>query len=333
MSRPPRHGSDRLRTALRNSAFAGALVMVAANVVLGGGTAAAAVPTTEPTVPVMIVLDASGSMNQADAPGPRIDAAKTAVTGLIDSLPAQAQVGLQVYGTATGSTDAEKAAGCADIKTLVPVGPLDAAALKSQIGTVTASGYTPIGNALRAAADALPNEGPRSIVLVSDGEDTCAPPAPCDVAKELEQQGIDLTVHTVGFKVDPVAREQLSCIADSTGGTYSDADNATELTDALAVKVDYATTGYTTQGSPVVGADQPSMQAPLLVPGQYVDTFAEAGTDSSGPDGTTKYYTIPVQTGDRMYVSATIIPPGTGTTDITAFGAEIDLLAADLTSC
>ena len=146
-------------------------------------------PATAPTVPVMVVLDASGSMNQSDAPGPRIDAAKSAVNSLIDSLPADTQVGLQVYGTGTGSTDAEKAAGCTDIKTLAPVGPLDATALKAQVATVIASGYTPIGNALRAAADALPNEGPRSIVLVSDGEDTCAPPAPCDVAERAAPAG------------------------------------------------------------------------------------------------------------------------------------------------
>src|SRR6478752_9011929 len=333
MSRPPRHGSDRLRTALRNSAFAGALVMVAANVVLGGGTAAAAVPTTEPTVPVMIVLDASGSMNQADAPGPRIDAAKTAVTGLIDSLPAQAQVGLQVYGTATGSTDAEKAAGCADIKTLVPVGPLDAAALKSQIGTVTASGYTPIGNALRAAADALPNEGPRSIVLVSDGEDTCAPPAPCDVARELKQQGIDLVVHTVGFKVDATAREQLSCIATATGGTYSDADDAAQLNAALETKVDYAVTGYTLQGTPVTGAEQPSEQAPLLTPGQYVDTLANADATLTESSGSMKYYTVPIRPGVRLYVSVTIVPPDSSATGITGFGSDVDLLKTDLGSC
>jgi Ca-activated chloride channel family protein len=332
MSRPNLPTVGRRHTASRRMAVSTVLVMVAVGFLLGGGPVTAA-PTTQPTVPVMIVLDASGSMNQADAPGPRIDAAKTAVTNLIDGLPVETEVGLQVYGTGTGSTDAEKAAGCTDIETLAPVGPLDAAGLKSQVAGVVAAGYTPIGNALRAAADALPNEGPRSIVLVSDGEDTCAPPAPCDVAKELEQQGVDLTVHTVGFKVDRAAREQLSCIADSTGGTYSDAGNATELTDALATKVDYAITGYTPLGTPVTGADQPSLQAPLLSPGQYVDTFAEAGTDSTGDDGTTKYYTIPVQAGDRMYVSATIIPPGTGATDITAFGAEIDMLAPDLTSC
>ena len=143
---------------------------------------------------------------------------------------------------------------------------------------MVASGYTPVGNALRAAADALPNEGPRSIVLVSDGEDTCAPPAPCDVANELHQQGIDLVIHTVGFKVDATAREQLSCIAQATGGTYSDAADAAALTQALATKVDYAITGYTTAGTPVTGADQASVQAPLLTPGQYVDTYAVGGS-------------------------------------------------------
>jgi len=247
------------------------VVLVAVLVLLTAAASSAATksrqaPSAEPTVPVMVVLDASGSMNQEDAPGPRIDAAKAAVNSLIDSLPRQAQVGLQVYGTGTGSTDAERTAGCTDIKTLVPVGPLDANALKSQVNSVVAAGYTPIGNALRAAADALPNEGPRSIVLVSDGEDTCAPPTPCDVAGELHQQGLELIIHTVGFKVDAAAREQLSCIAQATGGTYSDAADAGQLTQALAIKVDYATAGYTTVGAPVTGADQPSAEAPLLTP-------------------------------------------------------------------
>jgi len=308
------------------------LALIVINIGLDGPVASAA-PATEPSVPVMIVLDASGSMNQEDAPGPRIDAAKAAVINLVDTLPAQTQVGLQVYGTATGSTDAEKTAGCTDIKTLVPVGPLDAASLKAQVGGVVAAGYTPIGNALRAAADALPNEGPRSIVLVSDGEDTCAPPAPCDVARELKQQGIDLVIHTVGFKVDPTAREQLSCIAEATGGTYSDADDAAQLNTALETKVDYAVTGYTLQGTPVSGADQPSEQAPLLAPGQYTDTLANSDISVTDNSGTMKYYTVPVRPGQRLYVSVTIVPPDMSATDIEGFGTDADLLRSDLTSC
>src|ERR671916_336707 len=83
---------------------------------------AAPAPAAEgkPT-PVMVVLDASGSMKQADAPGPRIDAAKRAVGELVRALPDDARVGLTVYGTGTGSSAAEKARGCRDIKQLVPV--------------------------------------------------------------------------------------------------------------------------------------------------------------------------------------------------------------------
>ncbi len=284
-------------------------------------------------VPVMIVLDASGSMNQADAPGPRIDAAKSAVTDLLSTLPADTQVGLMAYGTGTGSTDAERQGGCQDIRTLAPVGPLNAAALTGQLQGIAASGYTPIGNALRAAADALPHEGPRSVVLVSDGEDTCAPPAPCDVARELDQQGVDLTVHTVGFKVDATARDQLSCIAQATGGTYSDAGDASGLSQALQAKVGLAITGYTTAGTPVTGADQAFEQAPLLSPGQYVDTFAVGGSGDTASAGTTKYYTIPVRAGMRPYLSATIVPPddNVGGTDV--LGVDLDLMRRDLKSC
>ncbi|WP_395725279.1 VWA domain-containing protein [Nakamurella sp.] len=327
------------RAAARAAALVGATVLAALTSL---SPAAAAPSATAPTaaaaapVPVMIVLDASGSMNQADAPGPRIDAAKAAATDLLGTLPADAQVGLMVYGTGTGSTDAERAAGCQDIRTLAPVAPLNAAALATQIQGISASGYTPIGNALTAAADALPNEGPRSIVLVSDGEDTCAPPTPCDVARDLHRQGIDLTVHTVGFKVDATARDQLSCVAQATGGTYSDAGDGAGLAQALQAKVEVAITGYTTAGTPVTGADRASEQAPLLTPGQYVDTFAVGGSEDTATPGTTKYYTVPVQAGMRPYISATIVPADEtigGATDIGILGLDLDLLGPDGTAC
>jgi len=170
-------------------------------------------------------------------------------------------------------------------------------------------------------------------VLVSDGEDTCAPPAPCDVARELKQQGIDLVIHTVGFNVDSTAREQLSCVAEATGGTYSDADDAAQLNTALETKVDYAVTGYTLQGTPVSGAAQPSEQAPLLAPGQYTDTLENADLSVTDNSGTIKYYTVPVRPGSRLYVSVTIVPPDSSATDISGFGTDADLLNKELTSC
>ncbi len=284
----------------------------------------------------MVVLDASGSMNETDAPGPRIDAAKKAVKSLVTSLPDDTSVGLAVYGATTGSGASDKAKGCQDIATLVPVSPLDRAAISSAVDGVKASGYTPIGNALRAAAKALPQEGPRSIVLVSDGEDTCAPPAPCDVAKELKKQGVDLTVHTVGFKVDAVARQQLSCVATATGGTYSDASDATALTKTLEVKVDQALAGYSVKGTKVTGADQLSEQAPLLQPGQYVDTYAKGSLQdgSSNAAGTTKYYTVSLQKNSTLYVSATLVgPPSTAGLGSSTAAVKVTLRSRDNFRC
>ena len=325
----------------RRLAAAVAFGLLTAGTVTTGATAAGipAVATTT-TAPVMIVLDASGSMRADDAPGIRMDAAKAAVTGLLGTLSADSQVGLMVYGAGTGSSDAEKAAGCRDITTLTPVGPLDAATMTAQVASVQPSGYTPIGEALRAAAAALPATGPRSIVLVSDGEDTCAPPTPCDVAADLDRQGVDLTVHTVGFKVDDAARQQLSCIADATGGTFADATDAAQLEQALKVRVDYALSGYTTAGTPVTGDDQPNVDAPLLTPGQYLDRYAvgevQAGDAGPGRLGTTKYYTVPVRPGFRPYISATaVIPDDVVPSELgpDALGVELTLLTGDGREC
>lgn len=249
---------------------------------LGVAGVAQADPQDEGSVPTMIILDGSGSMLDDDAPGPRIDAAKKAIHGLVDRLPDDARIGLQVYGTSTGGSGAEKAAGCKDVKTLVPVGPVDRTAFLKAVDAVKASGYTPIGNALKKAAEELPVEGPKAIVLVSDGIDTCSPPPPCDVAKDLAKQGIDLTVHTVGFRVDKDARKELQCIAEATEGTYADAKDADELSQAIQHKVEYAISGYDVQGTPVKGAaTRDADDVPLLTPGQYVDAIPAQGEDES----------------------------------------------------
>lgn len=265
-------------------------------------TAVAQTTDDTTTTPTMIILDASGSMLEDDAPGLRIDAAKSAIHDMVSGLPSSAELGLMVYGNGTGSSDAELAAGCKDVTTLVPVGPVNSKKFLSIVDGIEASGYTPIGEALRTAAKGLPQEGPRAIVLVSDGEDTCAPPPPCEVAKELAQDGVDLTVHTVGFKVDDAARADLSCIAEATGGTYSDANDAGQLGEALEQKVEWALQGYDVVGKPVTGANSRSAtNIPLLTPGQWVDTFPAVSED----EVTSRYYRMKPPQGWTPHVTAT----------------------------
>lgn len=327
----PDQASARHRRRTAGTAAAAAIGLAAGGALIAAPTAAVAAPA-DSRPPVMIVLDASGSMNADDAPGPRIAAARTAANGLIAGLPADSKVGLQVFGTGTGNSDAEKAAGCRDITTVAPVGTLDQnnrARLTAAVNGITASGYTPIGNALKAAAAALPAEGRRSIVLVSDGEDTCAPPQPCEVARQLKEQGIDLTVHTIGFKVDATARSQLSCVAAATGGTYSDAGDASQLERTLTTSFARAAAPYRPQGTPVTGAVTVGADDPVLVPGQYLDRLPTAG--SGEPRKKPRFYRVPQTPGVTTWASATIIGEPSALSDGLTLG--VDLVGPDGQSC
>jgi Ca-activated chloride channel family protein len=266
----------------------------------------------------MLVLDASGSMQQAvTGGGTRMDAAKAAVHTFVAAAPAEARVGLTVYGTGTGSSDAEKAAGCRDIKVLRSPTTLDRAALDTAVDSIKASGYTPIGASLRAAAAALPKSGPRSIVLVSDGEDTCAPPDPCQVAADLHRQGIDLVVHTVGFGVDDASRKQLTCVAQATGGTYTDAPDAAALERVLPRVSATALRNYQPAGSRITGTAGWS-GAPVATPGQYLDTIGQHEK---------RYWAVDVPAGATTYFSGTVsfprVPGISETDDINTLAIQV----------
>ncbi|MFB9909170.1 vWA domain-containing protein [Allokutzneria oryzae] len=250
--------------------------------------------------PTMLVLDASGSMKQADpGGGTKMDAARTAMRTLITAAPDESKVGLTVYGTGTGSSDAEKAAGCQDVKVLRAADTIDKGGLTAAVDGVTPKGYTPIGTALRKAADSLPKSGPRSIVLVSDGEDTCAPPEPCEVAKELNQQGAKIVMHAVGFGVDAKARKQLTCIAQNTGGTYTDAPDGKSLERVLPRVTATALRNYKPSGTPITGTATYDT-APVAAPGQYLDTIGQKEK---------RYYAVDVPQGATAYFSGTLSFP------------------------
>ncbi|WP_280468233.1 vWA domain-containing protein [Nocardia cyriacigeorgica] len=270
--------------------------------------------------PTMLVLDASGSMLAPDpSGGTKMDAAKTAVRTFVASAPDASRVGLTVYGTETGNSDAEKDAGCRDVRVLEPAEAIDKSALTSAVDQIAPRGYTPIGTSLRTANDALPDEGPKSIVLVSDGLDTCTPPDPCEVARELEAQGTDLVVHAIGFGVDDPSRAQLTCIAQSTGGTYTDAVDGETLEQVLPRVSATALRNYAAAGIPIEGTDG-YRDAPVAEPGQYLDVLGREKP---------RYYAVDVPEGATAYFSGTVSFPRGGEAlfannrlDLRVFGAD-----------
>src|SRR5699024_12170844 len=90
----------------------------------------------------------------------------------MDALPDTARVGGLAYGVQVDDAPVKHAPGCEDIRARAPVGAVDKDRLRGEIDGLEARGYTPIGNALRAAADDLSADAAeRSIVLVSRSEE------------------------------------------------------------------------------------------------------------------------------------------------------------------
>ncbi|MFJ7065967.1 hypothetical protein [Streptomyces sp. NPDC101115] len=258
---------------------------------------------------IELVLDLSGSMNENDAGGlTRLAAAKQAVSRIIETAPAQAPLGLRVYGATYPGKDRKQ--GCADTQLVRPVTVMDQAAradVKQRVAGFKAVGFTPIGVSLREAAKDLAasatsgtsaTTGKPRIILVSDGEDTCAPPPPCEVARELKAQGVGLAVDVVGFRTPSSARVQLKCIAEVTGGSYTDADDADSLTANLGTLFRKEWQTYHATGRPVDGSLHGCQGAPLVTPGQYLDEFT---------GGRDLYYKVKKRPDQRLQVSATAV--------------------------
>jgi Ca-activated chloride channel family protein len=313
--------SDRRHVARGPSLPVAALVLgLVAAVVTGlvalGGAAAPAVADTRPgpsgqsgqsdgagAEALILILDASGSMLRPDGSGgTRIASARQALTSLIDRLPESLDVGLRVYGHRVPSS--EKARACQDSELLVPVGPLDGDRLKGAVASVQALGETPIGLSLRQAVADLPDGTPGTVILVSDGADECFPdnlgPEPCQVARELVDAGVDLRVEVVGLQVEPVGREQLACMADVTGGSFTDVDDVTELGDALAEAQLRPRRVFEVRGEPVAGGPA-LIDATALEPGTYRDGVLP---------GDVLWYAVDAEAGQELTARVTVATEG-----------------------
>jgi Ca-activated chloride channel family protein len=251
--------------------------------------------TTEPPK-VELVLDVSGSMRANDIGGrSRISVAQQAFNEVVDALPDETQLGIRVLGATYRGKD--KAEGCKDTQQIVPVGPVNRTAAKGAIATLRPTGFTPVGLALRGAAQDLGTDGTtRRIVLITDGEDTCAPPDPCDVARELAAQGTHLVVDTLGLAPDEKVRRQLLCIAAATGGSYASAQTPEELTDRIKQLVDRAKEANVPAPAIVAGGAE-CAKAPLLSPGVYTDR--EKISEH-------RWYRVPIREGQELRASMSI---------------------------
>ncbi len=216
---------------------------------------------------LLIILDTSSSMDEPFKNSTKIEMAKQVLDELVDKIPDGTNVGLRIFG------------GCQVSRLIVPMGPINRAALRAQIQAIETGGPTPIAYALTQAQRDFANvSGPDLVVLVSDGRENCASDwwnAPVKAAQALVKK-YKLKIRVVGFDVadQPKAREALKRIATTTGGHYFDAHSSTELRQALAFPTPLRYHVYNQSGSEVFTGNlaAPAPQLPAGVYRAVIDT-------------------------------------------------------------
>ena len=204
---------------------------------------------------VELILDASGSMLKRLDGKRRIAIAKEVLGEAVNKhIPAGTPVALRVFG--------HKEPGACRSDLEIPLRPLDPVEATSAIDAVTAMNLakTPIADSLdKVESDLKGATGPRVIVLVTDGEETCEGDAD-KVIRKLRDRGLDVTLNIVGFAIDDAGLEsQFESWADLGGGRYFSAKNQEGLSESLqaALKVPYSVydSGGTLAGKGVVNGE------------------------------------------------------------------------------
>ena len=173
---------------------------------------------------VIVVLDDSGSMRQQmrteDGRISRIQAAKNALSKVVQGLPDDAQLGILLLNNGgRGNT------------WLIPLGPLSATAALPKIAQIRADGGTPLGSQMKIAADALLElrrkqfYGDYRLLVITDGEATDANLLEAYLP-DIMSRGLSLDV----IGVDMAANHSLAGRAHS----YRRADDARSFEKALA---------------------------------------------------------------------------------------------------
>src|SRR5436190_10754499 len=186
---------------------------------------------TNALTPMEIIFDASGSMREKINQRRKIEAMKQVIPQIIDSLPAQQQIAVRVYGH---RIDSQRPGARTDSELVVPLGLVNKEQLKERISTLPTRGTTPIAYSLQQ----LPNDfanvpGEKTVVLVTDGREE-AGGDPIKVVTDLLAQGLKFKLDIVGFALgDHESKQQMQTIAEMTGGKFYDAASAAGLRDAV----------------------------------------------------------------------------------------------------
>lgn len=181
---------------------------------------------------IQYVLDASNSMVGSLPVGrARFDVARSGLIQHWQALVSQPNISLRAFGHRRSAVDA---ASCLDSEMLVSFGQGQIEQLSAALSGLTPQGMAPLAVALReASGDLSPAPGrTAALILIADGGDNCGE-NPQQLLGFQREVGLRFPVYIAGLAVDDASRQELSGIAELTGGQYRDVADEGQLVLAL----------------------------------------------------------------------------------------------------
>lgn len=219
------------------------LAKTAIGVALAAALLGPATTVAEPscTADAFVVFDGSASMAETwpDKEGaPRIVSAREAMHRAMPEIALYRRLGLVTYGPGSQQSS------CDNVELRFPPIADAAPLITGAVDALEPDGNTPLTAAVRSAAEALDfTYRPGVVVLVTDGRETCGG-SPCGLGAELAARGVDMTVHVIGFQLQPDYKghplfrpnndvHKADCLAEKTGGRTVTTETVDELVEAL----------------------------------------------------------------------------------------------------
>lgn len=159
-------------------------------------------PGKEPEV--VLIVDGSGSMNETFHDSTKIGMARRSIANLANSLPPPVSIGLIDF------------TGCSNVVRHDFYDAGRRGELIRKVQGLSPSGGTPLARSIERAGNVVSSVAPATIIVVSDGEDTCSGD-PCAAARSVKAHKPNVTINVIDIS-NGSGGQVLQCIAGATGG-------------------------------------------------------------------------------------------------------------------
>jgi Ca-activated chloride channel homolog len=174
---------------------------------------------------IMLILDASGSMNDRMNGSNRMKIAISQLDKFVKSLPSDTKMGLVAYGN--------RIPGCDSARLYSPLKQGGGKDILAKLPLFFPAGSTPIARTLELVNKHILAGHPNTeIILVSDGIESCDGD-PVAVVRKIQEQSPNVRIHVLGLDVPGHEERELQFLATAGSGKYFSVRNEMAMNDAL----------------------------------------------------------------------------------------------------